>query len=446
MDNEDIKTSPQELKQPRADDTITLGASQFEVARLAGFASLSAELAGLLNEHFEERSLAEGEYLIRQGDVADSLYLITEGKVRICSHDEAGSELTVCESGPGEFLGEMSLLTGQPRTADVVVIEPVRALALPARKVYELSESHPELTDFMSNLIASRLGLREIDALAGKQLGGYRVVRRLGRGGMSVVYEAIAPNRTRVALKMLSHKLVNNTGALANFEREFKLLTSFECEHILLNHGKFSAFYSHFIVLEFCDGQSLAERIDATGAIELGVACRMLLDVCNAVEYAHERTVLHRDIKPANILISKAGKVKLTDFGLAIPVGEMRPDELVAGTWRFMAPEVRVGDLASRQSDYFALGITALELLAGKSIEYRMDETAESYCPGIPRDLGEEIDRLIAPDVTNRPTSLTDFIAALDRHATQSRIDQAQRLPGAPPRGQLHEDTTREME
>ena len=147
--------------------------------------------------------------MIRQGDAGDSLYIVVSGRVSVYSEEDSGKKNVIDEAGPGDILGEMALLTGETRSANAVAEGSVSALEVDAKIVHTLAKKHPELSTLMTDVVAKRLGSVEYDALAGKSLGGFRLKRRLGKGGMSVVYEAVEPETDfRVALKMLSHRLV----------------------------------------------------------------------------------------------------------------------------------------------------------------------------------------------------------------------------------------------
>src|SRR5262245_61794010 len=152
---------------------------------------------------------------------------------------------------------------------------------------------------------------------AGTQIGGYQVLSPLGAGGMGEVYRARDLKLGRdVALKVLSDVFVHDRERVARLRREAQVLAS-------LNHINIAAIYGVeesggrlALVLEFVDGETLAQRI-AKGPVPLAEALRIALQIAEALEAAHEKTVIHRDLKPANVKITPEGVVKVLDFGLA---------------------------------------------------------------------------------------------------------------------------------
>ncbi|HEX6985829.1 MAG TPA: protein kinase, partial [Planctomycetaceae bacterium] len=293
-----------------------------------------------------------------------------EGTVEIRTGGESGPHV-IDRAGPGEVLGEMALVTAEPRSADVVALDAVRARVLPVDAFHRLAARHPVLWDVLTDLIAERLGAVPRDALAGKVFHGYRICRRLGRGGMAVVYEAghLETGR-RVALKMMSHRLVSDPAALALFRREADLIEAFDHPHIVRMFGRFEAFRTYFIVLQFVEGETLARMIASDGPLPPDRAKRILGQLAGALAYAHAAGVVHRDVKPANVMMTPDGGAKLMDFGLALRLEES-PSETgrtIVGTPRYMAPEQLMGRPVDRAADYFAFGCVAYEVLTGRPL------------------------------------------------------------------------------
>jgi serine/threonine protein kinase len=152
---------------------------------------------------------------------------------------------------------------------------------------------------------------------SGNKLGPYEIQSPLGAGGMGEVYRARDPRLARdVALKVLPEAFAADSERMARFEREAKVLAS-------LNHPNVAAIYEleesnrvRALVLELVEGPTLAERI-AQGPIPIEEALPMAKQICDGLEYAHERAIIHRDLKPANVKVTPEGSVKLLDFGLA---------------------------------------------------------------------------------------------------------------------------------
>jgi serine/threonine protein kinase len=304
---------------------------------------------------------------MRQGEVGSSLMVIREGTVEVSVTDAAGRRHVLDCAGPGQVLGEMALLTSEPRTASAVALEPVRAVVLSAQTYHELARRYPQLGVVLSELVARRLGHRTWDALTDKHLNHYRIRRRLGRGGMGVVYDAEdTTTGKRVALKMMSHRLVYCDLALQRFQREADLIESFDHPNIVRMFGRFSAFHTFFIVMEFCTGQTIHNRLANAGPFAERPFRSILGQLARALLYAHASGVVHLDVKPANIMLGDDGTVKLMDFGLAEPVNESKDlGGPIVGTPQYMAPEQRAGGPSGTEADYFALGCVAYEMMSG---------------------------------------------------------------------------------
>ena len=344
------------------------------------FDSLPLEFVDELESHMEERTYSGTEYLTRQGDPGTCLFLIRKGTVGIIVTDEHGVAHEIDRSGPGDILGEMALLTEEPRSASLIAHDQVTAKLLSAEAFHQAAMSHPEMSQVLTKLLAQRLGGQRRDVLAGKKLDQYRIVRRLGRGGMAVVYEGTHQQTSqRVALKMLSHRLVYDKSSLAWFQREADLIESFESPNIVRMFGRFQAFHSFFIVMEFCDGITLERLVRLNGPLSQSDFRKAFGQVAAAVLYAHERKVVHRDIKPVNVMLNFDGMLKLMDFGLAKPLHdtEIDPelDSHIVGTPRYMAPEQLKGREVTEVADYFALGCMAYKMLTGDSLFVEHDVT-----------------------------------------------------------------------
>ena len=344
------------------------------------FDTLPNELVDALEAQMVERRYSANEYLTRQGDSGDCLFLIRNGLVGIVVNDEHGIAHQIDRSGFGDILGEMALLTEEPRSASLIAQEDVTAMLLPADKFHAAALKNPEIGEVLAKLLAKRLGGQRRDVLAGKTFSKYRIVRRLGRGGMAIVYEGShLDDARRVALKMLSHRLVYDKASLVWFHREADIVESFDHPNIVRMFGRFKAFKSYFIVMEFCDGITLERLVRLNGPLNQDDFRRAFGQIASAVLYAHQRDVVHRDIKPVNLMLNFDGTVKLMDFGLAKPINELEPvtevDNHIVGTPRYMAPEQLKGREISEVTDYFALGCTAYKLLTGETLFPEHDVT-----------------------------------------------------------------------
>lgn len=200
----------------------------------------------------------------------------------------------------------------------------------------------------------------------------YHVLDMIGRGGMGAVYKAAQTRLDReVAIKVLPTELAEDPDFVARFEREARTLARLDHPGIIhvYDFGQTSENHLYF-VMEFVDGADLHQLIHGPGMIP-AQALEIIGRVCEALQYAHSQGVVHRDIKPANILITKDGRVKLADFGLARPMhanasGRLTLTRVVMGTPDYMAPEQKRGD-GDHRVDLYALGVMLYEMLCRKT-------------------------------------------------------------------------------
>ncbi len=187
---------------------------------------------------------------------------------------------------------------------------------------------------------------------------------------MSVVYEAIdTANDSKVALKMMSHRLVNSATALHRFQLEADMIEGFDHPHIVSMYGRFAAFRTYFIAMEYCAGETLAQYIERSGPMNEASFRHAFRQLASPLCHAHDAGVIHRDLKPSNVMRLPDRTLKLMDFGLAEPIetGAISDGEVV-GTPRYMAPEQRVGDAVDERADYFSLGCVAYEMITGSQL------------------------------------------------------------------------------
>ncbi|MGV3756915.1 MAG: protein kinase domain-containing protein [Verrucomicrobiota bacterium] len=203
------------------------------------------------------------------------------------------------------------------------------------------------------------------------QLGDYKIIRPVAKGGMGEVYEATQLRLGRsVALKVLNRNLAMDEQFLQRFEREAKAAAA-------LNHPNIVHVYDFahedgqaYLVMEFIEGQDLAKIVSQAGKMPLKEGLKIVADVASALQEAHSKGIIHRDIKPANILLTSKGIVKVSDLGLARRLDD--DSDLTAtgagiGTPHFMSPEqARDAHHVDHRADIYSLGITLLYLLTGK--------------------------------------------------------------------------------
>jgi serine/threonine-protein kinase len=218
--------------------------------------------------------------------------------------------------------------------------------------------------------------------MIGKTLSHYKVIEKIGQGGMGEVYRAEDTNLSReVAIKVLPEQFTKDPQRLARFEREAKLLASLNHPNIAAIYGLEKADGVRFLALELVEGETLAERV-AKGPVPVEETLEICRQIAEGVEAAHEKGVIHRDLKPANVKVTPEGKVKILDFGLAkafegqVPIAdisqsptlteEMTRAGVIMGTAAYMSPEQAKGKVVDKRADIFAFGAILYELLTGR--------------------------------------------------------------------------------
>jgi eukaryotic-like serine/threonine-protein kinase len=267
------------------------------------------------------------------------------------------------------------------------------------------------------------------------RIAGFRILRRLGEGGMGSVFLAYdARDNRQVALKVLAAEHATVQSSLDRFRREGTSGLSLDHPNVVRSFGagQDEATGLNYLVLEYVDGPSGHDLVERFGRLKVGDAVHIVLDVARALAHAHSRAIIHRDIKPANILLTQAGRAKLSDLGLAKRTDEashLTSARQGVGTPYYMPYEQALNaKAADTRSDLFALGATLYHLLTGDvpfpgagPVEVMERKDAGIFLPAralnsdVPDSLERILARLLARKPEQRYASAAELIVDLER-------------------------------
>ncbi len=270
------------------------------------------------------------------------------------------------------------------------------------------------------------------DPLVGTTVASYKIVRKLGQGGMGSVYEAKHLELGRsVALKILSPRLAaEDPDSVERFKREARAAAVLEHPNVVTTHAVGSEGDHHFIELQLIDGESLQARVQREKGLPVAEATRIILGAANALGAGHEQNIVHRDIKPGNIMLTKKGQVKVMDFGLAKDVtssAQLTVSGHIMGTPHYMSPEQCDGAPLDGRADIYSLGATYYAILAGQtpyqgtSLLGILKQQAEApvpdvreKCPEAPKSVQRVIKKAMAKKADDRYATCAEMIADLE--------------------------------
>src|ERR671924_1345368 len=254
--------------------------------------------------------------------------------------------------------------------------------------------------------------------------GRYRILRKLGTGGMANVY--LAEDEVlgrRVAIKILNDRHALDQQFVERFRREAKNAASLSHPNIVSIYDRGEAEGTYYIAMEYLDGRSLKELIVARGPAPVNVAIDYARQILAAIRFAHRHGIVHRDIKPHNVLVDGEGRLKVTDFGIArAGASQMTEAGSIIGTAQYLSPEQARGAPVDQTSDLYSTGVVLYELLTGgvpftgdSAVEIAMKHLSavptppSELRPEVPHDLDLVVLRALAKNPDERYQTADEF-------------------------------------
>ena len=342
----------------------------------------------------------KGQRVIRQGDEGDTFYIVQEGSC-VAHVEKDGREHPIARLRAGDIIGEIALLTGEPRTAHVDAETNVKLWSMSRAQFDALCKERPDLRSFLGELVSDRLSSERLTAE--KTVGKYVVNEIIGRGGWSIVYRGTHSSLNMpVAIKMLKHDMAMDSEFSEKFRYEAKTIAHLNHENIVKVYDIEELYRTIFIIMEYLEGVPLDSILEKMPRLPLSKVLDIVLQVCAGLEYAHGQGIVHQDIKPGNIFIQSNNRAKIVDFGLACPPGTI--DCELPGTVFYMSPEQIEGLPMDERTDIYSLGITAFEMITGQR-PFPEDDIMRLMDSGARKDVPDP--RTLVPDL---PDELYDFI------------------------------------
>ncbi|WP_366921597.1 Stk1 family PASTA domain-containing Ser/Thr kinase [Metallumcola ferriviriculae] len=206
--------------------------------------------------------------------------------------------------------------------------------------------------------------------MIGKVLGGrYEIIEKLGGGGMSVVYKGRDTLLNRVVtIKVLREQFASDQDFVRRFEREAQAVASLSHPNIVSIYDVGQQDDAHYLVIEYVKGATLKDYIREHAPLGINDVVGIAIQICDALEHAHENGIIHRDIKPQNILLTPSGRVKVTDFGIAraSTAATVTYTGSIVGSVHYLSPEQAKGETADEKSDIYAAGVVLYEMTTGQ--------------------------------------------------------------------------------
>ncbi|MFK7778226.1 MAG: serine/threonine-protein kinase, partial [Gimesia sp.] len=272
-----------------------------------------------------------------------------------------------------------------------------------------------------------------------KVVGQYNLIKKIGQGGMGVVYQSIHSRlKKKVVLKLLLNKDLDNVDQTRRFYREMELVGQLDHPNIVKATDAGEADDTCFLVMEFLDGHDLKKILNTEGPLSITASCSILRQVANGLQYIHNHDLIHRDIKPSNLFLTTDGQVKILDLGLAglrhddSSINDLTNTDCIMGSVYYMAPEqAKSIKTIDQRSDIYSLGCTFYQLLTGL-VPFKRDSPVETllahredsapylseHLPEIPEQLEDLFQSMVKKNPDDRIQTMAEVVNILDDFLT----------------------------
>jgi eukaryotic-like serine/threonine-protein kinase len=372
-------------------------------------------LSALLNS-LHKISIRPGQKIITKGEPGDCFYLIQKGNCVVFVETPDRVHI-IARLKPGDVVGEMAVLTGEPRLASVSAETEMILWRIGKDQFEALAETNPDLRLFLTEIMVNRF---DTSSFTGdRTIGKYVLSKRIGRGSWGIVYLGMHKHlKMPVAVKMLKHDMAMEKEFLEIFRREAEIIASICHQNIVYVYDIEEVYKTIFIIMEYLDGVPLREYLKKLWQLPVELCVKILLQICDGLSCAHNHNIVHRDIKPENIFLVENDFVKILDFGLACVPGT--EDMNVMGTVFYASPEQIECAPVDIRSDLYSLGIMTYEMITGKRPypELSVDDLMYRHCSEDIPDPAESLPAL--------PEKLRDFIIKCCQRDPDRRYQNAQ--------------------
>jgi len=333
------------------------------------FGGLPEETLIKIADVLEETTYKSGDYIIRQGAIGDTFFIISKGRVKVTRKESGATEEKFIRNlHKGDFFGEKALSGEEVRTANIVAddAEGVKCLVIDRDSFSQLISNLEEIKKRYVDLPARKMIIHE--EFKNLKLSDLRIIATLGVGGfgrVELVMIAGDGKSRSFALKQMKKSQIVETRQQQHIMSEKEIMEESDCQFIVKLFKTFKDRKFLYMLMESCLGGELWTILRDRGNFDDATTRFYTSCVVEAFDYLHSRGIIYRDLKPENLLLDASGYVKLVDFGFAkkLPVG--RKTWTFCGTPEYVAPEVILNKGHDISADYWSLGVLMFELLTG---------------------------------------------------------------------------------